>query len=136
MGPTMVLDFLGIVLDTERMEAHLPKDKLERIQTTLQEWLHRKSATKREILSLVGVLQHAAKVVRPGRTFLSHMYAMAAVVRELDYFTRLNKEFQSDLHWWNTFLGLWNGVSFFPLSETPDSIIQTDASGSWGCAAF
>ena len=66
MGPAMVLDFLGIVLDTERMEARLPKDKLERIQTTLQEWLHKKSATKREILSLVGILQHAAKIVRPG----------------------------------------------------------------------
>ena len=95
----MVLDFLGIVFDTERMEARLPKDKLDRIQTAIQEWLNKRSATKREILSLVGVLQHAAKVVRPGRTFVSCMYAVAAKVQELDYFTRLNKEFQSDLHW-------------------------------------
>ena len=36
-GPTTVLDFLGIVLDTECMEAHLPKDKLDRIQTAIQE---------------------------------------------------------------------------------------------------
>ena len=64
------------------------------------------------------------------------MYAVAAKVQELDYFTRLNKEFQSDLHWWNTFLGLWNGVSFFQPKVTPDIVIQTDASGSWGCAAF
>ena len=41
-GPAMVLDFLGIVLDTERMEARLPKDKLERIQLAIQEWLHKK----------------------------------------------------------------------------------------------
>ena len=93
----MVLDFLGIVLDTERMEAHLPKDKLDRIQTAIQEWLNRRSATKREIPS--GVLQHAAKVVCPGHTFVSRMYAVAAKVQELDYFTCLNKEFQSDLHW-------------------------------------
>ena len=69
------------------------------------------SATKREIFSLVRVLQHATKVVRPGRTFVSRLYAVAAKVQELDYFTCLNKEFQSDLHWWNTFLGHWNGVS-------------------------
>ena len=58
----MVLDFLGIVLDTERMEARLPKDKLERIQLAIQEWLYKRSATKREILSLVGVLQHAQRL--------------------------------------------------------------------------
>ena len=52
-GPAMVLDFLGIVLDTERMEARLPKDKLERIQLAIQEWLHKRSATKREILSCI-----------------------------------------------------------------------------------
>ena len=91
-GPATVLDFLGIVLDTERMEARLPKDKLDRIRTATQEWLNKKSATKREILSLVGVLQHAAKVVRPGRMFVSNMYAVAAKVQELDYFTCLNKE--------------------------------------------
>ena len=135
-GPATSLDFLGIVLDTDHMEARLPKDKLVRIQATLHEWLQKRSAKKREILSLVGVLQHAARVVRPGRTFVSRMYATAAGVRELDYFTRLNKEFRSDLHWWNTFLGLWNGVSFFPPKKNPDSVVQTDASGSWGCAAF
>lgn len=50
-GPTTVLDFLRIVLDTERMEACLPKDKLDRIRTAIQEWLNRRSATKREIPS-------------------------------------------------------------------------------------
>ena len=135
-GPATVLDFLGIVLDTERMEARLPKDKLDRIRTTIQEGLNKRSATKRAVLSLVGVLQHAAKVVRPGHTFVSCMYAVAVKVLELDYFTHLNKKFQSDLHWWNTFLGQWNGVSFFQPKVMPDIAIQTDASGSWGCAAF
>ena len=54
---------------------------------------------KREVLSLVGTLQHAARVIRPGRTFVSRMYSTAAKVKELDNFTRLNKEFQSDLYW-------------------------------------
>lgn len=71
LGPATLLDFLGIILDTVRMEARLPSDKLRRIQATIQEWLGRRNATKREILSLVGILQHAAKVVRPGRTFVS-----------------------------------------------------------------
>ena len=134
-GPTTCLDFLGIQLDTVPMEARLPEDKLIRTRTTIQEWLNRRSATKREILSLVGLLQHAAKVVRPGRTFVSRMYSVAAKVQELDYYSRLNKGFRSDLYWWHTFLSEWNGVSLLHTLRTPDMVVQTDASGSWGCAA-
>ena len=81
-----------ILFDTERMEAQLPRGKL---QATIKEWLHKKKATKREVLSLVG---HAMKVIHPGHTFVSRMYSTAAKVKELDCFRRLNKEFQSDLY--------------------------------------
>jgi hypothetical protein len=53
------------------------------------------------------------------------MNSTAAKVQELDYFTHLNKEFQSDLYWWHTFLGLWNGVSFLQPKNTPDVATQT-----------
>ena len=86
-------------------------DKLDRIKGLLTTWLDKKKATKREILSLVGLLQHAAKVVRCGRSFVSRMYATAARVQELEYFTRLNSDFRSDLWWWQTFLVEWNGIS-------------------------
>ena len=35
VGPTVQLLYLGIILDTERMEARLPDDKLSRIITIL-----------------------------------------------------------------------------------------------------
>ena len=138
-GPTTCLPFLGIIIDTNRMEARLPDDKLARIQGLLGTWLDRKKATKREILSLVGLLQHAAKIVRCGRSFVSRMYTTAAKLQELEYFTCLNKDFRSDLSWWHTFLAEWNGISLLRYSSPStkhDCCIQTDASGSWGCAAF
>ena len=98
----------------------------------------RKKLPKKEILSLVGLLQHATKVVRCGRTFVSRMYWTAARVRELTFFVRLNKEFRSDLHWWYIFLEIWNGLSFLRYvgpGSPPDHCVQTDASGAWGCAA-
>ena len=67
------------------MEIRLPMDKLSRIQTMLKTWLPRKKATKRQILSLVGTLQHASKVVRPSRTFVSRMYATAAKLCKMHY---------------------------------------------------
>ena len=103
-GPSTCLTFLGITLDTARMEFRLLQDKLLRIKESLGRWLLKKTATKREILSLVGLLQHATKVIQCGRTFVARMYATAAKVKQLHYFTRLNKEFRSDIAWWHTFI--------------------------------
>ena len=137
-GPSTSLSFLGIILDTHRMEIRLPSDKLSRIQDMLKSWLSKKKATKREILSLVGTLQHATKVVRPGRTFVSRMYSTAAKLKKMYFYSRLNTAFWSDLFWWHIFLQLWNGYSILrhpALLTPPDFTAQTDASGIWGCAA-
>lgn len=103
-GPTTSLTFLGITLDTVQMEARLPPQKLDRMQKTVALWLPKRKVTKRDILLLVGLLQHATKIVRPGRTFVHRMYLTASKVHELHYYTRLGKEFWSDLSWWHVFL--------------------------------
>ena len=96
-------------------------------------WGETKLHTKQEILSLVGLLQHTTKVIRPGRLFVSRMYATAARIKELDYYTRLGQEFKSDLAWWHTFLVSWNGLSLLQSVSRfipADFVIQTDASGT------
>ena len=80
-GPSHRLTFLGIILDTEQMQVRLREDKFSRIKDQLSTWLHRRKATKRQILSLVGLFQHACKVVRPGRMFVARMYSTAAKVK-------------------------------------------------------
>ena len=136
-GPSSSLPFLGIMLDTNMVEAQLPLGKLNRTFSLVTAWLNKKKTTKRDMLSLVGSLQHTSEVVHCGRPFLSIMYATAARVRELDYYTRLNKEFRSDLHWWHTFLFSWNGLSLFRSTVVvPKFHIHTDASGSWECGAL
>ena len=62
-GPSTILAFLGILSDTTRMETRLPKDKLTRLKNEVSQWINCTDARKREILSLVGSLQHATKVV-------------------------------------------------------------------------
>ena len=119
------------------MEAGLPNDMLDRIRPLVYTWLHKKKAMKREILSLVGLLQHATKIVRNRRTFVSYMHATAAKLRQMHYFMRLNREFHSDLAWWHVFMQSWNGLSLLSCTPTmsQDLTIYTDACGSWGCGA-
>ena len=76
-GPATVLSFLGILLDMVAFELKLPDDKLRRLKSLIQQWKSRKSCTKRELLSLIGQLQHACRVVRPGRTFLRRMITLS-----------------------------------------------------------
>ena len=128
----------GIELDTVSWELRLPHEKLRRTQTLVAAWRKKKACTKRELMSLIGVLQHACRVVRSGRSFLRRMINLSTVVKEPHHHIRLNLGFRSDLEWWATFLPCWNGVGIIGQNtrSTPRLVVTSDASGTWGCGAF
>ena len=82
-GPTTMLTYLGIEVDTVLMQLRLPEEKLKRVQATVAEWLGRKAGRRRELESLVGLLQHAARVVRPGRRFVRRIIVVMITVKDL-----------------------------------------------------
>ena len=98
-GPSTILEFLGFIIDTMSMEIRLPEEKLQHLKSLLQTWVAKKSCTKRELLSLIGNLQHASAVVKPGRVFLRRMIDLSKRQIHLDAHMRLNMEFRADLHW-------------------------------------
>ena len=69
-GPTT---YLGIEVDTLAGQLRLPTDKLQHLQALLRDWGARRSCTRKELESLIGLLNHACKVVRSGRAFLRRM---------------------------------------------------------------
>ena len=85
-GPNTCLTFLGIEVGTQTLELHLPADKLTRVMRTVGEWLGRKAARKRDLESLLGLLQHVAKVVRPGRRFVRRLIQAMSAARSRDHF--------------------------------------------------
>ena len=137
-GPTQVLTFLGIEVDTSALEIRLPQAKLAELRTLVRSWRGRKSCSKRDLQSLTGKLQHACKVVRPGRSFIRRMFELLAGIRKAHHPIRLNNAFKSDLMWWDSFLEAWNGVSLLQsvLHRAPDHHLYTDAAGSFGCGAI
>ena len=133
-GPAPVLPFLGILIDSIRMELSLPPEKVTRITAMVMQWRERKAASKRELQSLIGTLSHAATAVPPGRTFLRRMIETMSIPKCQHHHVRLNAEFQSDIQWWACFLPQWNGGSMFPQAQAAHSF-WSDSSGSWGCGA-
>ena len=137
-GPAPILTFLGMELDSNKMEIRLPLDKLERLRKLLAEWEGRKAGKKRELLSLIGYLQHASKAVRQGRSFLRRLITLSTMVEKLDNFVRLNISARSDIWWWSVFAAQWNGTSMLVRFDkaNPHFLVTSDASGNWGCGAF
>ena len=138
-GPSTTITFLGILLDTNRQEARLPPTKLQELQVKLNEWSSRSYCTKQQLQSLIGSLSFAAKVVRPGHTFLRRMIVLSKTVRSLNHHIHLTPEFRLDLDWWRRFAADWNGTTFFlhpHWTPAPDLELYTDSAGAIGFGAY
>ena len=137
-GPATSLTFLGIEMDSIENSLRLPADKLEHIKHSLGCWRGLKACRKRYLLSLMGSLSHANKVVRPERAFLRRLIDLLMSAKQLDHFIRLNADARSDIEWWWQFIETWNGTSAAPslVSQQPEVSITADASGTWGCGAY
>ena len=111
-GPTTCLTFLGVEIDTVKMEARLSDERLKRLHSLLKDWEKKKTATITELHSLEGVLHWTSRVVRPGRSFLSrlrHWRKERGAISEGPH--SLTAEVLADLRWWREFAAAWNGVS-------------------------
>ena len=134
-GPSPCMCYLGILIDTLKGEIRLPEEKLARLLEELKTWRGKKACTKRELLSLIGHLHHAASVVIPGRPFLRSLIELSKIPKRLNHMARLNLSARSDIEWWFTFARSWNGRGFLPCTKA-GTTLTSDASGSWGCGAF
>ncbi len=98
--PAHVFTFLGIEVDSTASKIRFPKTKLELTIGELEQRSQRRTCTKQELLSFIGILQHASMVVRPGRAFLRRMINLSKTAHSLHQRIRLNCSFCSDLLWW------------------------------------
>ena len=130
VAPTTSLTLLGIQFDTAAMTVGLPQDKLQALRSTIGTLLTRRKCTKRELLSIVGRLVHAAKCVPPGRAFTRRLLDLACSVAAPLHRVRLTAAARADLQWWAAYLPRWSGT--FPLlnpdDQATDTVCFTDSS--------
>ena len=108
-GPATSLTFLGIHLNAISMEASITS---ERKQLLLQDLLFmhaRKKCIKQELLSLIGKLSFACKILPAGRMFLRRLIDLSTTVKQLHRHIRLTTDARLDIRWWFDFLPQWSG---------------------------
>ena len=98
VGPTQCLEVLGIILDTVAMEDRLSQEKQQKLLALLDSFANGRKCTKRELVSLIGSLSFATKVVAPGQTFLSLMIKLSYTVSSLNHLVYLNQSAREDIH--------------------------------------
>lgn len=138
-GPCTVVEYLGIILDSDKMEARLPRDKVERILQLLTSFACKTSCTKRQLLQLLGHLCFAMRVIPSGRSFVSYLLKLASSVKILNHCVKLDSGCREDMRMWRLLLSNWNGVSLFrenQFSIAPDIDLYTDASSTLGFGGY
>jgi len=116
--PSTRLEFLGLILDSEKMIIEIPADKLARYRATLAAARGKKFVTVKEIQQLVGVLVHSSMVIQHGRSFyfcLIQMLKEAKAYRKDGAPSAAPLELTAgairELQWWDHFIVHWNGKS-------------------------
>ena len=79
-----------MILDTEKMEARLPQEKVIRICNFIKQFLKRNVCSKRELLQLLGYFNFAMSD-NSGRSFVSYLISLSTTVHGLK-----DKVFSSD----------------------------------------
>ena len=114
-------------------------DERKSLMLELQSFTTRKKCTKRQLLSLIGKLSFACKVVPAGRIFLRRLIDLSMTVQRFHHHIRISQEARLDIIWWLDFLPTWPGSSLIldtHWTSSPSMNLYTDASGSEGWGAF
>lgn len=109
--PSTTLEFLGIEIDTRRMEFCLPVSKLSTFKWLITTVLQKKKIRLKEMQSPLGVLAFACRIMSVGRIFSHQLYlAISGLKSPLDHVRITIKE---DFMVCSSFLDCYNGRSFF-----------------------
>lgn len=136
-GPTTLLSFLGIEIDSVQMVFRLPEDKLRKLLDLVQGFCGVRKVTLRQMQSLLGSLVFACRIMPMGRVFSRRLSLATRGVQRPEHRIRLTKPLKADLAVWQTFLVSYNGRTCCqePEVSSVDISLYTDAAGSVGFGA-
>ena len=127
-APCFIMMFLGILFNTKDMTMTITKEWLEEIKTLLRVWIHKKTASLKEMQMILGKLSFAASTVRAGRVFISR------IINDIKNFNSngwhaITNETKKDFLWWLRFMEKFDGVTILPPLgwESPDWCFSTDS---------
>ena len=132
--PAQRMVWLGIYYDTVDMKMSIPSAKLAEIMDIVHEWGTRTRATRKQVQSLLGLLQFVASVSPPVRVFTNRMLTNLRDMPDRGGDT-LSLGFKSDLTFFQRLLPSYNGIRVLDKEDiTYQGRLELDACLT-GCGA-
>lgn len=140
VGPTSVLTFLGLEIDTIHMTVKIPYDKLNQLKSELIFILTKNKVTLSQLQKLTGLLNFCVRAIPSGRAFVRRLYDATRGLTKPHHRRRVTIEMKKDIHTWLLFLDFFNGVTSYQLVNWTtdfDLHLFTDSAGcpDLGCGA-
>ena len=96
--PTHIMVILGIEVNSILLIMSIPGEKLLEILEMLERWENKEVCSLKELQSLAGLLNFAARCVRSGRVYLSRILNFLRVIHKTG-FHRIPRDTQLDIKW-------------------------------------
>lgn len=74
VGPTTLLIYLGLEIDTQNMTVKIPKEKLISLRSQLQSIAIQTKVTLKQLQELTGLLNFCVRAIPAGRAFIRRLY--------------------------------------------------------------
>ncbi|XP_045194970.2 uncharacterized protein LOC123550604 [Mercenaria mercenaria] len=133
VGPTTIMLFLGLEIDTNEMLVRIPIHKVDELVGLHKGIMNRKKVSLKELQRLVGKLNSFGQAIRSSRAFTRRFYDAMSGLRKQFYLLRVTEEIREDVKVWLSFLQEFNGVSYIPENfwYTSDQLqLFSDSAGS------
>ena len=116
-APSTVMSVLGVQFNTVALTLSVTEERVSEILLLVQDWLLKKSASLKDVQSLLGKLHFISACVRPGRIFVSRLLSWLRSFRDINICLEIPKFVFYDLLWWSKFLIQYNGISMMLMDE-------------------
>lgn len=141
VGPTHILIYLGLEINTLEMCVKIPSEKLQALKEMLLCFLNKKKMTLKELQSLVGSLNFCSRAIPCASAFNRRFYDATVGLTNPRHHLRISASMKEDMSMWVMFLDCFNGAVYFPESQWLESEqlqLFTDSAGGsdLGCAAI
>ena len=133
-----VVNFGGVLIDTERMVIRLPPEKKAKCLRLISKHELAASISLFDLQQLTGYLNFVTIVVPLGRAFLRRLYNLGLFFPKESHICRhISPEARKDLAWWRDLLGTNCDVERLFLHEARKQFsMSTDAAGTQGIGGF
>ena len=135
-GPTTVIVFLGLELDSDLMVVRIPSHKVAEVIQKIQNILSKDKCELRVMQSLIGSLNFCCRAIPAGRPFCRRLINSICGLTKPHHHLRISKSIKLDLDMWLQFFQNHNGISVFHdrfWVSNSDLELFTDSAGGQDC---